>query len=192
LTTKTLTDEQRQALLLFLLDIHRARRDKPAEERVAEQVDELLAKDPNNPAAGQAIARRKLQSASRAIESRNYRTAVEEINAARSRFVEPDQQAEALFILAEAAYGQADPNSANALKDAALAYMRVVAHFRSEPGRPFVAQSLLRTAEIHERLHEPQTASAIYDQIIQQFKDDPAAQVAGQNLQRLSGQSNAK
>lgn len=189
LSGKTLTDEQRQSLLTFLIDLHRARNDKPALERVAEQIDELLAKDPNNPAAGQAIARRKLQRAAKAIEARDYRNAVAEIESARARFTEPQQQAEALFLLAEAVYGQSDPKNHNSLKDAALAYMRVVAHFKNDPQRPYVAEALLRTATIHEQLGEPQTAIAIYEQVAAQFKDLPAAQTARQGLQRLGRQN---
>jgi tetratricopeptide (TPR) repeat protein len=189
LGTKGINDAQRQALLTFLMDLHRARKDKTAEEKVAEQLDELLVKDPNNPAAGQAIARRKLMSAARAIEAKDYRKALADIDAARDKFTEPPQQADALFYTAEAKYGLTDPKNADALKDAALAYMRVVAHFKNEPGAPHVAESLVKVAQIHEQLGEAQTAANLYEQVASQFKDDPAAQIARQSLQRLGQQS---
>jgi TolA-binding protein len=173
------------------MDLHRARNDRAAEQRAATQLDELLAKDPNNPAAAAAIARRNLLAATRSLEGRDFRKAIDQINASRDRLAEPAQQAEALYILAEARYGLADPKSSDALKDAALAYMRVVAHFRNDPARPFVPQSLLRTGQIHEQIGEPQTAAAVYQQIVEQFKDDPAAQVARQHLQRLGRASDA-
>src|SRR4051812_15681930 len=61
------TDEQRIALLTFLVDLHRARKDAAAEQQASVKLDELLAKDPRNPAAGQAVARRVLSSAQRAL-----------------------------------------------------------------------------------------------------------------------------
>jgi TolA-binding protein len=193
LAGKTLSDEQRQILLTFLMDLHRARKDQSAEDRVAEQIDELLARDPTNPAAGQAIARRKLQSASKALEAKDFRKALDEIDAGREHFLEPQQQADALFIVAEARYGLADRSRPETIQDAALAYMRVVAHFKNDPSRPRVAEALLKTAQIHEQLNEPHTAAAIYEQVVQQFPDDQAAvQSARQGLTRLGRQSSAK
>jgi tetratricopeptide (TPR) repeat protein len=192
LGTKGINDLQRQALLTFLMDLHRARRDKAGEEKAAAQLDEILAKDPNNPAAAQAIARRKLMAASKAIEAKDYRKALAEIDEARDKLTEPAQQADALFYIAVAKHGLTDGQNADALKDAALAYMRVVAHFKNEPGAPHVAESLVRVAQIHEQLGEPQTAANLYEQVASQFKDDPAAQVARQGLQRLGQQSSGR
>jgi TolA-binding protein len=192
LGTKGINDQQRQALLTFLMDLHRARKDKAAEEKAAAQLDEILAKDPNNPAAGQAIARRKLLSASKAIEAKDYRKALAEIDEARDKFTDPAQQADALFYTAVAKQGLADGTNGDALKDVALAYMRVVAHFKNEPGAPHVAESLVRVAQIHEQLGEPQTAANLYEQVASQFKDDPSAQVARQSLQRLGQQTSGR
>ena len=192
LGTKGINDQQRQALLTFLMDLHRARKDKAAEEKAAAQLDEILAKDPNNPAAGQAIARRKLLSAAKAIEAKDYRKALAEIDEARDKFTEPAQQADALFYTAVAKQGLADGKNGDALKDVALAYMRVVAHFKNEPGAPHVAESLVRVAQIHEQLGEPQTAANLYGQVASQFKDDPSAQVARQSLQRLGQQTSGR
>ena len=44
--------------------MQRPRKDAAAEQQAAAKLDEVLARDPRNPAAGQAIARRVLQSAS--------------------------------------------------------------------------------------------------------------------------------
>ncbi len=192
LGTKGVTDAQRQALFQFLMDLHRARKDKAAEEKAAEQLDEILAKDPNNPAAGQAIARRKLMNAAKALEAKDYRKALAEVEAVRDQLTDAAQQADALFYLAEAKYGLTDTKQPDALKDAALAYMRVVAHFKNEPGAPHVAESLVKVAQIHEQLGEPQTAANLYEQVASQFKDDPAAQVARQSLQRLGQQSSRR
>jgi len=181
-------DAQRQALLTFLIELHRARGDKAAEEKAAAQLDEILVKDPDNPAAAQAIARRRLMAAGKAIEAKDYRKALAEVDAARAQLTDPRQQADALFYVAEATYGLSDGKNLAALKDAALAYMRVVAHFNDDPGKPHVADALVKVAQIHERLGEPQTAAKLYAQVAGQFKDDPAAQVARQSLERLGQQ----
>lgn len=195
-----LSDEQRMALLSFLIDLHNARNDARAAEQAAEKLDEILAKNPNDPNAGRALARRKLQSASQALQAGNFPKAAADIEQNKPLFTEPQQQAEALWILAEAKFNQADKgnagnaDNATALKDAALAYMRIVAHFKGEPGRPRVGDALLRTAEIHERLNELPTATALYQQVAAEFNDDPAGTKAKQALDRLktaAGQSRA-
>ena len=78
-----------------------------------------------------------------------------------------------------------DGKDAAALKDAALAYMRVVANFKDTPGRPHVADSLYKTGQIEEQLAEPDVAAKVYQQVAEQFPSDPAAALAKQNLDRL-------
>jgi TolA-binding protein len=183
LGTRDINDKQKLALLGFMLDLFKAKKDRTGEDKVAQLIDEILAKDPNNPAAGQAIARRKLTNAQRALEAKDFAKAVAEIESGRANFVEPAQQAEALFCVAEARYGLAlAKKDATELKDAALAYMRVVANFKDLPGRPHVAESLLKTAMIEEQLNEPAAANQLYQQVAQQYPDDPAAGVAREKL----------
>jgi TolA-binding protein len=146
-------------------------------------MDEILAKDPNNPAAGQAIARRKLTAAMRALEAKDFAKAISEIESGKASFVDPNQQAEALYTLAEAKYALAQAKKEpGELKDVALAYMRVVAHFRDLPTKPHVADALLKTAMIEEQLNDPAAANQLYQQIVQQYPSDPAAAVAKQKL----------
>jgi TolA-binding protein len=185
LGTRDINDKQKLALLGFMLDLYKAKKDRAGEDKVGQQIDEILAKDPNNPAAGQALARRSLINAQRALEAKDYAKAISEIEAGKANFVEPAQQADALFCVAEARYGLAsakkDPND---LKDAALAYMRVVANFKDLPTRPHAAESLLKTAMIEEQLNESAVANQLYQQIAQQYPEDPAAGVAKQKLQK--------
>jgi tetratricopeptide (TPR) repeat protein len=189
LAGRNLTDQQRQALLSFLMDLHRARQDPAAEERAAVQLDEILARDPNNPAAARAIARRTIATATQALQARDYRRAIDEISSVRVHLGEPQQQSDALMIVADASHGLADPKDPAALKDAALAYMRLVAHFKNRPGERNVPQALLKTAMIHEQLGELDTAAMLYEQVMQQYAGDPAAEAARQKLQRLVQQS---
>ena len=183
LGTKDLTDRQKLALLNFLSDLYGAKKDRAGQDRVQQQIDEILAKDPSNPAAGQALARRSLTNAQRALDAKDYAKAITEIEAGKANFIDPPQQADALFILAEARYALANAKrDANDLKDAALAYMRVVANFKDAANHPHVAESLLKTATIEEQLNDPQAAQLLYQQIAQQYPDDPAAAVARQKI----------
>jgi len=183
-----LNDPQQTALLGFLVEIQRARGDESAEKQAAEKLDEVLARDPNNPAAAQVIARRKIASAQQALAAKDFAKAIAEIESSRAKFTDPQQQADALFIIAQARYGQASAaKDPAALKDAGLSFMRVVANFKDAESRPHVVESLMQTAAIHEQIGEPQTAGQIYNQIAQSYPDDPAANLAKQNAARLQG-----
>jgi len=181
-----LSDEQRVVLLSFLLDLQRARKDVRAADVVAQRLDEALAKDPNSPQAGRAIARRKLQAAQAALDKKDFKQAIAEIDAAKSQLTDPPQQADALYLLAEAKFGlAAGAKDPAALQDAALAFMRVVAHFKDQPDRPHVAQAMLRTGQICEQTGDFSGARAIYNQLVQQYPDDPNVPAAKQALDRL-------
>jgi TolA-binding protein len=184
-----LTDEQQIALLTFLIDIQNTRKDSKAADQTSAKLDEVLARNPNDPNAGRALARRKLQSASAALDTKNYAKAISDINDSRSLFTDPTQQADALYIVAEATFGQADKNNPTALKDAALAYMRVVAFFKTEPGHRRVPESLLKTAQIHELLNDTATAAEIYRQLAASYPADPAAAEANRSLKRLANEA---
>lgn len=184
LADSKLSVEQRRALLGFLVELQQARKDAAAEDAAYEQLARLPGADVNDPNARRVLARRRLSVASRALESRNYRAALDEISTNRAMFVEPAQQAEALFIIAEAqaALAESDPV---ALKDAALAYMRVVALAKDEPDRPRVVLSLIKTASILERVGDPTAATLLYEQVMTQYPDDPSSPKARENLERL-------
>lgn len=185
LATK-LSDEQKLPLLTYLVDIHRLRKDRVAEDKVAAQLDELLAKDPSNPAAAASMVRRKLQTAQKSLDSGDFAKAISEIDQNRALFVDPQQQADALFLIAEARNGIAQKSkSPDDLKDAAIAYMRVVANFKDLPARPHVVECLMKTALIYEQLNDPATAARVFEQITTQFPDDPLAAEAAQNARRL-------
>jgi TolA-binding protein len=181
-----LTDAQKMGLLTFHSDMYHGKNDDASADKVAAQIDEFLAKDPNNPAAAGAVTRRKLQLAEKALEAKDYQKALDDLNSIRSSLTDPQQQADALFDIAEAQFGLASVSkNTDALKDAGLAYMRVVAHFKDEPGKPHVAESLLKTGAVYEALGDAKTAQMVYEQVASQYKDDPAAKVASENLARL-------
>jgi TolA-binding protein len=183
---------QRQALLSFLLDLHRARNDQKAMAEVMEQMVKAGAVAANDPAAAGALARMKLDVAAVAIDGKQYKKALDEINGSRNVFTEPGDQAQALFLLAQAQEGLAGED-ATALADAALAYMRVVAHCKDVNGaKPQVVESLMRTASILERTKNSKAALELYQQVATQYADDPAAAKAQESVQRLSQQSSVE
>jgi hypothetical protein len=179
-----LTIEQKRALLGFLIELHQAKKDQPGEEAAYLQLSQLPGADANDPNAKRLLARRRLLAAEKAMETKNFAQVIAEIESNKASFVDPAQQADALYILAEAQYGLAG-SDATRLKDAANAYVRVVALAKNEPGRPHVVESLLKTGLILERLGEPQTASQLYGQIVSQYPDDPATPQARQAMERL-------
>jgi len=188
LATPRLHDAQSSALLAYLIELHVARQDDSAANAAAAKLDELLARDPANPAAGAANARRKLQAAGKLVDSRQYSQAIAAIEADGAMFTEADQQAEAMFLLASSKLGLASSGDKPKLQDAALAYMRVVAHFKDEPRRPRVAQALAHAAAICEQLGDRPAAVELYTDLALQFADDEAvAASARQALERLKG-----
>jgi TolA-binding protein len=186
LGASNLTDEQNVALLQFQIDLYHAKKDDKGADDASAKLDTILAKDPNNPVAQQANARRKLQAASAALAAKKYDEAITDIQTNKALFTDPQQQADALFTIAEAQMGLlAGSKDPTKLKDAALAYMRVVADFKDTPGKPHVADSLLKTGQIEEQLAEPDVAAKVYQQVAEQFPSDPAATLAKQDLDRL-------
>ena len=186
LSTQTLTDDQKVALLQFEVDLYNAKKDPKGSDQAAAQLDELLAKDPNNPNAARANARRKLQLANQALAAKKYQDALNAIDGAKALFTDPQQQADALFDIAQAREGLAGTSAdQNTLKDVALSYMRVVADFKDTPGKPHVVESLMKTAQIETQLNDIDAAAKLYQQIAEQFPNDPAAATAKQQLSTL-------
>jgi TolA-binding protein len=185
-----LSVDQRRALLGFMIELQQARKDKNGENAAFEQLAKLPGADVNDPAAKRVLIGRRIAVAQQLLDAKNYQQAIAEIANSRAIFTDPTQQADALWIVAEARYGLAGTDPA-ALKDAGLSYMRVVALAKDEPGRPHVVLSLLRTATIMEQLGEPQTASQICEQVLSQYPDDPASIRAKENLERLKKQASA-
>ena len=183
LSTQTLSDDQKVALLQFEVDLYNAKKDTKGSDQAATQLDELLAKDPNNPNAARANARRKLQLANQSLAAKKYQEVLTAIDASKALFTDPQQQADALYDVAQAREGLAGSTAdQNTLKDVALCYMRVVADFKDTPGKPHVVDSLMKTAQIESQLNDADAAARLYQQITEQFPNDPAAATAKQQL----------
>jgi tetratricopeptide (TPR) repeat protein len=183
-----INDARRQPLLLLLLEIQRLRKDDAAITEIVRRLGEIESVSDAGQAgdAAQTAAELRLGLAHVALDQGDFQKAIDQIEPNRGLFTQPRQQADALHCLARARYGLADKsNDPAALKEAALAYMRVVAHFKELPDLPQVADSLYMTGLILERLKEPQSAMRIYQNVIAQYNTDPAAAKARARLEQL-------
>lgn len=184
-----LSDAQRQPLLLLLLEIQRLRKNDAAIAQIAEQLGKIESAgtgQETDVSATRTAAELRLGLAHVALDKGDFQKAIEQIETNRELFTLPQQQAEALYCLARAKYGLADRSSdAAALKEAALAYMRVVAHFKEAGNLPQVADSLYMTGVIMERLKEPEKARHLYESVVSQYNTDPAAAKARARLEKI-------
>jgi len=180
LEADTLSNPQRSALLRLALDIYRARNQTAGINATLKALVSIGAATP----ADLAIV--KLLSAQTALDGKDFKTAQNEIQQNRALFAEPPQQIEALWILAQAQDGSADRSNATALKDVAIAYMRVATFGRDVADRPHVAEALLHAAAIEQELKDPAAATQLYRRIEADFAGQPAAATAKSARQRLS------
>ncbi|HEX4053696.1 MAG TPA: hypothetical protein VHX86_05485 [Tepidisphaeraceae bacterium] len=183
------TPQQQSALLSLLLEVDRARNDTAAIDAVATRLSKVVGNSDNPTAnlASVALADAKLSEAAAALARKNYDQAAAMIDGSAGLFVDPRRQADALYILAQARDGQAgSKNDPNAWRDAAIAYMRVVANFKDTAGAPHVADSLVRTAAILEtQLNQPAEALQMDLSIQKQFPHGSAAEAAAAQAARL-------
>ena len=191
LQNSRLSEQQQLALLNFLLEIHRTRNDTAAAGQVAEQMAKLgggAGAGGEAQAPVGAVADMKLGLAKVALDNKEYDKALKEIEDNRAIFTDPKQQADALYVIAEAKNGLlGSSDDPEALKDVALAYMRVVAHFKDQPNAPHVAESLFKTAQVMERLKDERSAVALYQQLANEYAESPLATKAKEQVERLRG-----
>jgi tetratricopeptide (TPR) repeat protein len=126
----------------------------------------------------------KLQLAQASLQQKKYQEAIDAIQSVAAGITEPIQQANALFTIAEAKAGLAGNDAAKS-KDAALAFMRVVAHFKNEQNAPRVAESLVRAGEMLEQAKLYQDALAAYESVQKDYKNSPQARGAATGVARV-------
>jgi TolA-binding protein len=92
-------------------------------------------------------------------------------------------RADATYMLAECKAAKLTPASpADEWKDLAIEYMKVVAGY---PASPDAGPALLKVAEIHETLKDPETALKVYQQVAREHANTPAGQAAQKGVERL-------
>jgi len=177
----------KEALLNLLIELHKAKNDlKGANDALTRRM-ELKAANPNSPEGARAAVALKLKAMGLALAAMEYDKVLQMAEKDGAAFVEPADQAEALFCIAEANAGKAQASKdPDVWKNVALAYMRVVV--TSPAPSALVAGALVKTAAIHEaRLGEKDTALRLYEQVASEYKDQPAGLEAQKEAKRLKG-----
>jgi hypothetical protein len=139
---------------------------------------------PAAPAANKGQIDLKLQLARASLEQKKYQDAIDAIDSVAPSLTEPAQQADALFCVAEAKAGLAGDDPAK-LKDAALAYMRIVAHFKDDADAPHVAEALYKTGAMLEQAKLLPDALAAYQAVQAEHKGAPQAKEAAAAAARV-------
>ncbi len=174
-----LNNDQKAAIYTFLLDVYRAKGDSAKALDAADRLASLGGASP------QTLAAVKLGKAQIELDAKRYDKALALIQENRGVFVDPKQQADALFVIAECKQHLADKSDKNAMMDAALAYMRVVADFESLDNKHQVAVSLLRTADILSEIGQPKEALSLYSRVAADNPKDPAGLEARQKAESI-------
>jgi tetratricopeptide (TPR) repeat protein len=183
-----LADAQKSVLLNLQLQINRAKGDTAGANTTLQQLVAI------GGASDSDKAMLKLAAVATAVDAKQYSDAISSIEQNRALYTEPDQQVEALYLLAKARQGndgsKTDPDT---LKDQAIAYMRVVTFGSQLPNRPHVADSLYQTGLIEEKLKEPKAALPLYEQIVRDkaYANSPVLPLAQAAIDRLAKESSA-
>lgn len=174
-------DGARAAALDLLGAVHAARGEIDLAAAARAGRDELLARDPRNIAAREAVARSDLDATLEASTEPGRPTRVPE-----AALAEPATRAAALLALAEAQYAElGDAPDRAALDAAALAYLRVVAAARQTPDAASSSTALLRLAQLHERAGEFDAARRLAGDLLRDHPSEAAAGEARLLLSRL-------
>jgi tetratricopeptide (TPR) repeat protein len=190
-TDPKLTADQKTVLLNYLLELYGAKGDSASAQAIIQQLGKVMPADANSAGGRHIQADSKLAEANQLLQQHQYPQAVQTLEGSSALFTDPNQQAEALYVIAQSKAGAARPDDPDQLKDAALAFMRVVAVCKDMEGKPHVADALYYTAGIEEKLKNSKEAIALYNQVASEFKASPLAPTAEQNAARLSAASAA-
>lgn len=196
---RSLNDTQRAMILRLLLEVHKRRNDTEKATAIAQDLARLNPTDTGNLAV---MADLRLSQAQVSLRAGDFDHAISQIQSSRAVFVQPRQQADALFLIAQATEAKAiaalksvpignmgpdqtkhaDPQAMkqaiDQVREAEIAYLRVVAYF---PQDSQAGPALLATARLYEILGENQTALDLYRQAA---GDYPSAQ-ADQQVRRM-------
>ena len=171
-------------LLAYALELYRASgNDKKVNELAAALGRATIGTGRTAPEAVGALAASKLSLASLDVEKKDFKAATSKLAEIREAINDPAQQADWLWINAEAQAGIAgDTKDSAILQTLALEYMRVVAHF---PANKRAAEALLRTAALYEKIGDATSALNLYSQVARDFNDQPTGAEAKKSVQRL-------
>lgn len=175
--------DQVRAIRLFAIDIARAMGDKAK----ADELSAALLRSPQNPAdetanaAVKGLVQDQFEVIRIAIEKMDFRASRQLLDQLKSSIFDPQQAANWLWLEAETREGLAAENGA-AKKEAALAYMRLVANYPTDPN---ASRALLKTGQLLESMDDKLGALSVYDQVAQEYPKQPAAAAAAEDVRRL-------
>ena len=173
----------------YLVPMTRAMKD---DARVA-QIAAVLSKTGSDGTAGpnvaanvQAVVEGQLGLARVAIDKRDFAGAAQRLEQIKPSVADPNQEADWLWLHAEAQAGLLPASGGDplAVQDAALNYMRLVANC---PNSPKVPQALLNTAALLERTNDKPTALSVYQEVARDYANQPAGKQAQADVDRLKG-----
>jgi hypothetical protein len=120
------------------------------------------------------------------LKQNNHAGAMQVIQQNRAAFVSAESQVEALYVLAEcqAATAGADPAKQ---QDAAIAYVRVVAHAGNRR-TPMTEECLRKAAALLEQSGQKAEALALYQQVVEEYKGSPTTRPAADRAAELAKQ----
>lgn len=176
---------RKQVLLNYLVELYNAKGDAASADSTLADLAKVAPAEANSPQAMALAADARLNEAKQAFGQKRYPQVIQTLESNAGLFTDAKHQADALYLIAQATAAGASPNDPNQLKDAALAYMRVVANCKGIEGQPHVAESLLQAAAIEEKLKNSKEALALYKAVAAEFKGSSAAAQAQREADRL-------
>ncbi len=186
-----LAPPQEQSLVAFRLALANHVGDADAAREALATLDRLVGDaPPTTDAERETRAQVLLGRAQLALDGGDPQGARRIIEENPKAFTTPRRQSQALLLSARAAEAGAGDNRGGLL-DAALAYMKVVALFKSNDDADpnAVPDALLAAARLHERLGLDEDARALYEDLANRHADTVAGQQAAKRLEQLAGTS---
>lgn len=176
---------QQLGMYTLLVDLHRRNGDEASATATLERLAKVADQLGDLPEIREQLAAARVAQARVALDQKKYAEATKLIEDNRASISDPRLQSDALYTLAVAKRAGVKPSDTDAMKDTALMFMRVVAHFGDLEGKPNVLASLIATAEILEKINDKPAAITVLEQITKEFPNDPAAKKAADDLKRL-------
>lgn len=185
---------QKRAVSTMLLDACRAAGDRVAAKALADQLQARPAADEHTPAGRKVMAEMHLVLARWELSLGDPEASTHRIRAHQSLFALPRQATEALYVVAQAEDRRTGVRlDESALKQLAIAYMRVVSADRNTPTHRHAPLALFRVAELEQARGDVRSAAMLYAQIASEYKDSASAARAQEQHRKLTaGEDRAK
>jgi TolA-binding protein len=180
-----LSEFQRRSIQTLAMNSCRRAGDLEGAARLGQQLLGGILEE-KDPAARKLMGEIHLAMAQLSLAKRAYAQAIAQVEEHGELLADPEQQAEALYCLAAAKDGLAEGADPDRLRDIAIAYMRAAGVARKAKGHPYLAESLMRVADIRERLGDRKTAATLYGEVANEYKESPLAARAQAECGRLA------